>query len=362
MNNIFESSDNSANCQLCPSDEPFFIPFTDEDFFAIRLQVPYALVELEGGSIPIGVNFDVAIYDELGTTSLFDFGDMTSTKFNVGYRNNATDKLAEYQLYLPVPFADQGGAVHIHRYVDVTEGDLVQVVGAGYNEVFYFSQDQIPYPLYKISDTKLGIPVLSGSVGLLIVNVNNASATIKQVYPVEVGVAGETGCFRFRISLSYPSGSGNVYHYFTKPFKRIKCDEVLRVIGTYPGNTIDCNSNMHQSFNVNYTMFAQNMLIGNVFADCEEISSVVKKTYNSNSFNYKSEKQRRFSFKSDPCPKWYADHIENMVLAKLFEINNTAYIMEGVESVFKDSDIDSVSFQNIDVNLQLRKCEKVFSC
>jgi len=175
MNNIFESSDNSANCQLCPSDEPFFIPFTDEDLFAIRLQIPYALVELEGGGIPINVNFDVAIYDELGTTMLFDFGDMLSTKFNVGYRNNVADKLAEYQLYLPVPFADNNGAVHIHRYVEVVEGDLVQVVGAGYNEVFYFSQDQIPFPLYKVSPTKLGIPVLLGAVGSLIVNVNNAS-------------------------------------------------------------------------------------------------------------------------------------------------------------------------------------------
>jgi len=362
MNNIFESSDNSANCQLCPGDEPFFIPFTDEDLFAIRLQIPYALVELEGGGIPINANFDVAIYDELGTTMLFDFGDMLSTKFNVGYRNNVADKLAEYQLYLPVPFADNNGAVHVHRYVEVVEGDLVQIVGAGYNEVFYFSQDQIPYPLYKVSPTKLGIPVLLGAVGSLIVNVNNASATINQVFPVEVGVGSEAGCFRFRISLSYTSGSGNVYHYFTKPFKRIKCDEVVRVTGTYSSNTIDCNSNMHQSFTFNYTMFAQNMLIGNVFADCEEISSVVKKTYNSNSFNYKSEKQRRFAFKSDPCPKWYADHIENMVLAKLFEVNNVSYLMEGNEQIFKDSDIESVSFQNIDVNLQLRKCEKVFSC
>lgn len=363
MNNIFEHSDNSANCQLCPEDEPFFIPFLNDDFFAIRLQVPYALVELEGGGIPINANFDMSIVDELGTTMIFDFGDMTSNKFNVLYRNDPSLKLAEYQLYLPIPFADDNGAVHIHRYVDVVEGDLVQVSGAGYTEVFYFTQDQIPYPLYKVSPTKLGIPVISGLVGSLVVNVNNTSATIKQVYPTEVGVAGETGCFRIKISLAYPGGSGNVYDYFTKPFKRVKCnDDILRLIGTYPSNTIDCNSNMHQSFNFNYSMFAQNMLVANIDANCEEVASMVKKTYNAKYHNFKSERQRRFNFKSDPCPKWYADHIENIVLAKNFEINNTAYIMEGNDQIFKDSDIDSVSFLNIDVNLQLSKCEKVFSC
>ncbi len=361
MNNIFESSDNSANCQLCPSDEPFFIPFTDEDFFALRLQIPYSLIASEGGGLPINTKFNLSIVDELGTTLLYDFGDMSTQKYNVGYRNNATDKLAEYQIYAPVPFADESGYVHGHRYVDVADGDLVRITGAGYNELFYFNQDEIPYPLYRVSPTKLGIPVVTGLVGSLVVSVNNVGATIKMVYPTGVGVAGEAGCFRFKITIEF-TPSANTFDYFTKPFKRIKCDEVVRVIGTYPGNTIDCNSNMHQSFTFNYTMFAQNMLIGNVFADCEEIASVVKKTYNSNSFNYKSEKQRRFAFKSDPCPKWYADHIENIVLAKLFEINNTAYIMEGAESIFKDSDIDSVSFQNIDVNLQLRKCEKVFSC
>ena len=96
-------------------------------------------------------------------------------------------------------------------------------------------------------------------------------------------------------------------------------------------------------------MFAQNMLVANIDANCEEVASMVKKTYNAKYHNFKSEKQRRFNFKSDPCPKWYADHIENIILAKNFEINNTAYIMEGNDQIFKDSDIDSVSFLNIDV-------------
>lgn len=361
MNNIWELSNTPDNCNLCASDEPFFIPFTDTDFFALRLQVPYPIVDLEGGGLPTGTSFTFSIVDETATNTLLALGNATSNKFNLGTRVDSTLKLAEYQIFCPVPFSNANGVGYRQRYVDVAEGDLIQISGGQYNEVFYIGTSTVPAPLYMISPTKLGIPIDVPSIGSLVVNVNGSSATIKQVYPTDPVAVTESGCFRFKVSINY-SVSGNTYDYYTKPFKRVKCNEVVRLEGIYPGTTIDCEQHMHTFGSWNYTMFASNMLFATVDADLTEIASMVKKTYGNKCFNFKSEKQRRFSLKSNPMPKWYADEIENISLAKTFLINNVEYYHQEGESIFKDSDIESVSFQNIDVLLTQCKCENVFAC
>jgi len=361
MNNIWELSNTPDNCKLCASDDPFFIPFTDTDFFALRLQIPYAIVDLEGGGLPYGANFVFSIVDETATNTLLALGNGASNKFNLGARVDTTLKLAEYQIYAPIPFADANGVGHRHKYITVAAGDLVQISGGGYSELFYVSQDSIPYPLYMISATRLGIPVDAATVGTLVVSVNGAPVTPDEVYPTTVGVASEISCFRFNVTITY-GGSGNVYEYYTKPFKRVKCNEVVRLEGIYPTATIDCEQHMHTFTVWNYDMFASNMLFATVDADLTEIASMVKKTYGNKCFNFKSEKQRRFSLKSNPMPKWYADEIENISLAKTFLINNVEYYHQEGESIFKDSDIESVSFQNIDVLLTQCKCENVFAC
>lgn len=362
MNNIWENSSTPWNCRQCVGDQPYFIPFTDYDFFALRLQLPFALVESEGGGIPVHANFDLDIVDEEGSTNIFSFGDADSNKFNLGYRINNTDKLAEYQIYAPIPFADANNVVHLHKYITVAAGDLVQISGGGYSELFYVSQDSIPYPLYMISATRLGIPVDAATVGTLAVSVNGTPATPEKVYPTEVGVASEIACFRFKITITYVI-SGNVYEYYTKPFKRIICNEdTLRLEGQYPAKTIDCEMHMHQNFTWNYNMFSDYKLFARIDADIFEISPTVRKTFNGKCFAYKSEKQRRFALKSNPLPRWQSDDVENIMMSKVVQINNIQYYNDQSETISKDSDVDTVLNPNIDVILTTCKCENVFSC
>ena len=367
INNLWEESSAQANCNLCPADEPFFMPLERTDLVALRLQLPYQYVTANGGGLPIGANVRLRIVDEIGTTTLCDLSTANLGRFLFGYVNDNTNKVAQYQIYSPIPMVVAGGNVltdpYTHYYVDVTAGNWVSITGTttGADADFIYGSDPLPAMLVEIKPGRIVIPVRLVTVGFT-VNVNGTPVVPTLLYTTATGCNNEAfQCFRFRLTLTF-TVSGVTRDFYTKPFRIFRCADSVRVSAQYPSATTDPNGYLHQATWNIASIADPNRLLLRIPADIDREASRVVKSFNSKCFAYRTEVQKRYRLKSDPVPWWFAHEVENIAAGTGFAVDNVEYLNDTQDSVFQNSDIESSSYQNIDLPLQQCKSEKVFVC
>lgn len=363
-NNLWEQSTTQANCDLCISDEPFFMPIRATDMISLRLQIPYQLVTLNGGSLPIGANVSMALVNEAGTTVICDYSNATSGRFILGQVNNPTNKIAQYQIYAPLRIVDLNGNWWSHYYFTATKGDHINITGGinGDNDCdFIYGYDDLPINFYEVAPGFIVVPARPPIVNVSnILKVNNTVVNMTHLYGALTACSlFNNQCFRVRITVNFAT-SGQVKEYYTKPFKRELCEDSVRINGKYPLDLVDCVGYLHQG-SISGGIINPNNLFLRIPADIEPTPSRVTKAYNDRCYNYKTTVQKAFRLKSDPVPMWFASEIENIVASQGFSVGNVPYISES-EIIFEESEVESSKYQNINIPLLSCKCEKVFVC
>lgn len=367
INNLWEETSSQANCNLCPSDQPFFMPLERTDLVALRLQLPYQYVTGNGGGLPVGASVHLSIVDEIGTTTLCNLSTANNGRFILGQVNDSTNDVAQYQIYTPIPMVYAGGNPtfnsYTHYYIDVNDGDWVNITGAvAMPDVdFIYGSDPLPAQMVEVKPGRLVFPT-ELTVPSLVVLVNNVAAAPTLLYTFATGCDHENlDCFRFRLTITFSTAAVTRYFY-TKPFRIFRCAESVRISSQYPASTFDPNGYLHgASFNI-ADIVDPNLLMLRIPADIDREASRVVKSFNAKCFAYRTEVQKRYRLKSDPVPWWFAHEAENIAAGTEFAVDNVQYLNDGGDAMFQNSDIDSSSFQNIDLPLQGCKSEKVFVC
>lgn len=363
-NNLWESSSSQFNCNLCASDEPFFMPLNRIDLVGLRLQIPYQYVTQNGGSLPIGANVELSIVDEVGTTTLCSLSTANNGRFILGKVNDATNKVAQYQIYTPIPLRDGSNIVWTHYYFTATKGDHINITGDALAENecdFIYGYDSLPENFYEVAPGYIVVPgrtLTANTTNVLTKNGTTTSLTL--LYTTATACTHEQyQCFRFKLSVTY-STWGETKDFYTKPFRIERCTESLKIQGKYTSGMTDCVGYKHSaSFNVG--IIGENNLILRLPADIETAPNFVRNSYNDRCYKYKTEVQRAYRLKSDPMPSWLASEVENIIASQEFKVNNFQYISES-ELIFEESDVESSKYQNINLSLLSCKCEKVFVC
>lgn len=363
-NNLWEQSTTQANCNLCQSDEPFFIPIVGTDMISLRLQVPYQYITLNGGSLPIGTNITMSIVDEIGTTTLCDYSNASSGRFLMSQVNDGTNKVAQYQFYAPLRLRDASNNWWSQYYFTATKGDHINITGGldGDNDCdFIYGYDDLPANFYEVQAGYIVIPARTLTANTTnILKVNNVVTTMNHIYGASTACTHEDySCFRIKISINFPTW-GQIKDFYTKPYKREFCTDSVRISGIYPTDSTDCIGYYHQGSIVGGAIAPNNLFL-RIPADIEGAPSKVTKSYNDKCYNFKTSMQRAYRLKSDPVPAWYACEIENIIASKDFRVENISYISEN-EQIFEESDVESSKYQNINISLLSCKCEKVFVC
>lgn len=363
INNLWEESSEQANCNLCASDEPFFMPLKRTDILNLRVQIPYSYVQANGGSLPIGTNVALSIVDEIGTTTLCNYSTANLGKFLLGYANNSTPKKAQYQIWCPIALRDESNLYWSQYYFTANVGQLVKITGGGgLDEVnFIYGYDNLPENVIELKSGVLVvscIPTFANVTNLL--TLDGVSTSLTLLYTTALACSHESyQCFRFKLVASFTT-SGETLTLYTKPFRIERCNDSIRIKSTYPTNTYDINDYYHGgSWNV--SVIDPNNLILRIPADVMKEANQVTKSYNDKCYNYRSELTKRFRMKSDPMPEWYALEAENIILGRGFTADNVGYNLEGSQ-IFQNSEVYSAKYENIDVPLSQCKNEKVFVC
>jgi hypothetical protein len=360
MNNLWENSNIQANCLICNNDSPFIMPLKRTDLVALRFQIPYQNVINNGGGVPIGANVSLSLTDEIGN-NICTIGAANSGKFILGVTNDATNYIAEYQIYAPVPFKDEIGVYYSHYYLDVTKGDIVFIPSLDVN--FIYGVDQLPSSLIEVKPGRIvraGDPITINVTDNA--TINGTPATQVLLYSSTTNCDFENfDCFRYRLRVSFTTlGSAEIY--YTKPFRIERCTESIHLEAQYPSDTIDCNGYKHtSSFNIS-NIVDSNRLFIRIPADMEREPNEIKKSYNSKCYNFKAEKIKRHRMKSDPMPEWMVDEVENILMAQTISVENLPVLIEDASNIFQNSDINGQNYQNIDLPLSQCKCENVFVC
>ena len=364
VNNLWEESSEQANCDLCPSDDPFYMPLERTDMMSLRLQIPYQYVTANGGGVPINASVTLSIVDEEGTTTLCNLGAASAGGFILGAYNDATNKVAEYQVFAPLPLADVGGNSYTQYYFDVNVGDYVVIIGGGdYNTAsFVFGVDPLPANFYLVSPTRVVVAGLPLAINVTnTITINGVLGAFTALYSAYTSCLHENfDCFRYKFVAVFAT-AGITWTMYTKPFKVLRCDDSVRIATTYPSGTTDLNGYVHQS-SFNFSNVEPNLLFLRLPADVEREANRVRKSYNAKCYNFRSEIQKRYRLKSDPVPWWFAAETENIAAGRDFNIDNVPYLMEDSDAIFENSDIESSNYQNINISLQQCKSEKVFVC
>ena len=360
MNNLWENSSEQANCLICNNDQPFIMPLQRTDLVALRFQIPYQNVISNGGGVPLGANVSLLITDEVGNV-ICDLSTANNGKFILGVTNDASNYIAEYQIYAAVPFEDAIGVYYSQYYLDVAVGDVVFIPALDVN--FIYGVDELPSNLLEV---KAGRIVRAGDPITINVTdnatINGAPATQLLLFTTTKNCDFENFiCFRYQLRVNFVTW-GNTISYYTKPFKIENCTESIRISSQYPSSTIDCNGYKHTStFNIS-NIVESNRLLLRLPADIERENNQIRKSYNQRCYNFKAEITKKYRLKSDPMPEWMVDEVENLIMGQNFYVDNIPYLMDSAENIFLNSDINGQNYQNIDLPLSQCKCEKVFVC
>lgn len=363
INNLWEQSNIQANCEICGVDEPFYMPVNRTDMLALRLVIPYHLVTANGGGLPVGSNVRISIVDETDSVTLCDFGNLATGKLMWSRLNDSTTKHAEYQFYMPIGMANELNQVYSQKYVDVNDGQYLEISGSGTDADggFTYGVDQTPAIFQEIKAGRLVFPYITPGIGLS-VTIDGVVATLGNPYSVITSCPHENfDCWRVKVSVAFPS-SGVTKYYYTKPFKVSRsCDDSLMIAGKYSVGVTDCNGYVHNG-TMTPNVADVNRLFLRIPAMLSQTASRVKKTYNDKCFSVRGERQQSYRLNSEPVPSWFASEAENIMLGNEFLINNMELQLPDNDQIFQGVDIPGYTYQFLDVPLTSCKCLMLYGC
>ena len=351
MIQLFETTNIDSNCDIGPNDQPFSIPFAENDHIFLRLQIPYWIIVANGGGLPIGTNVTVAFTDITGGVSVCSYGDLTQGEYLSNFINDATKRKAEYRFMIPIRIF---GSDYKTKSISLSTGDEVVANVDGVQYTWLYGTENTPYPFIDYASGKVCIRV--PNLGVLAINVNGAAVIPSDLFLNDEVACNYETCFRVQISVTF----GMVVRtYSTKMFQRILCDdESVFVESEYHEGAVDC-AGQYQYGSTSSLYANRNYLRWR--AGVERAPSQIKKTYNAKCFQYRSEITKQQRIRTEPMPDWYQDACETLALGKNFKVNGNTYLIES-ENIFENNDIIGTTFQNINVLLLQCKCENVFVC
>lgn len=350
----------SADCDRGANDEPFFIPVTRRDIIQLRLIVPYAYVSLNGGGIPTGTGVELEAVNESGVTQLCNYTDASAGKFLYSYRNDSTNRIAEYQFLFNLGMADESGENYSLYSIAVTDGDVVKLDTTNEVYLFTYGVDDLPAGMIEYKAGVLAIVLTGYEYTNLTLEINGVADTVSALATTPA-CANESGaCFRFKVTLGMVT-LGQDLEYYTKPFRVIDCDDqTVLMESTFPAGMIDCTGHIHEGAGDDQY---KNRHYLRVPAEVERLPSRIVKSYNSRMYSYKTERQEQFRLISEPMPQWFADAVETLLTGQEVRIDGAEYYQEGTDRFFEENnDRQGSKYINLNINLQSSKCEKVFVC
>ena len=360
MNQLWELSETiSADCDRGVNDEAFFIPVRRRDLIQLRLVVPYHFVTLNGNGIPTGTGVTLSIYNESGVTLLCDYSNASVGKFLYSYRNDGTNRVAEYQFLFALGLADENSENYSQYAFDVVANDVV-AFDTGTN-IYYFTYgvDDLPPGFIEYKSGSITVGLTGAEFSNYALAINGVIDTVHEIAQTPLCAHEDFACFRFKVTLNF-STFGQTLTYFTKPFKVDRSeDQSIYIQATYPASMIDCGGHIHEG--AGGTQYKNRHYL-RVPAEIEFQSPKMIKSYNGRSHNYKSEIQDTFLLKSDPMPKWCAAAIKTIIASQEVRIDNVEYLQENIDTIFEKNDFQGSNYMNLNLPLQHRKCEKVFIC
>lgn len=360
MNNLWEQSNIQANCELCGVDEPFYMPIGRQDLINLRLQIPYYLVTQNSGGLPIGASVRLGMTDEAGTV-ICDLGLATANNYLFSRYNNTTTKKAEYQFYIPQPFKDENGINYGWKYVDVNEGQHLLITGTGTDAdcEFTYGVDDTPAVFYEIKNGRLAFPFES-TAPLIFAYLDGVPATITNLFNSPTCAFEDFDCFRVTVQVQF-SVSGVIKQYFSKPMRIERCEDTIKIRATYPSLTTDCNGYIHDGTFSN-PIADTNILFIRMVGNLNRSANRVKKTYNNKCFSIKGERTPMYKLNTPPVPTWFAQEVENLLIAKETEYNNVPLLLQDTDQLFQEQGVPGYTYQHLDISLNSCKCEITFSC
>jgi hypothetical protein len=362
MNNLFEQSNIQANCNICGVDEPFYMPVIRTDMMNLRLQVPYHLVTANSGGLPIGASVRMDMVNEVGTTVLCSMGNASGGRYIFGNYNDTANKKAEYQFFFPVPFKDQIGDNYSHYYFDVNVGQHVKITGTGTDAdtEWTYGVDDLPAVFQEIRPGRVIFPYFVGSPAIA-VQLNGTPITFFSPYTASTCPHENFNCWRVKISVTF-SVAGVTKEFFTKPFRVVReCEDTIRIGAIYPAGQTDCNGYVHAGSMVP-NIADRNILYLRMFANLDRSANKVKKIYNNKCFSIKAERTPMYKLNTPPVPTWFADEVENLLIAKETTYNNVPLLLQDTDQLFQQQGIQGYTYQHLDVLLNSCKCEITYSC
>lgn len=354
MIQLFEPTSIDSNCDIGPNDAPFTMPVIAGDHVFLRLQIPYYLINLNGGGLPIGSNINVSFTDITGVTTLLDLGAPVGNKYLYNFVNDAAKRKAEYRFMIPLSFV---GYPYKTLSFNATSGDEIVAILAGVVYTWIYGTDPIPYPFLEYKPGYIAIRKPNADSFLLTIN-GGAIIPVDLFTDDELESLGSY-CFRVKIDVNF-SIIPTAKEYFTKQFQfDYQCEEeTIYMHSDYGTQMIDCAGQYY--YGATTTLGVTNLFL-RIPAGLENTPSKLTKTINAKCFQYKSERAKQVRMRSIPVPEWFGDAIETLVLGKNLTADGIEYQLES-ESIFENNDISGTTFQNINVLLSQCKCENVFVC
>jgi len=362
MTQLWELSNTlSADCDRGSADEPFFLPVTRRDIIQLRLIVPYAYVSLNGGGIPTGTGVELEVVNESGVTQLCNYDNASVGKFLYSYRNDSTNRIAEYQFLFNLGMADESGENYGLYSFPVTSGDVVMLDTTNEVYLFTYGVDDLPVNIIEYKSGELAVVLTGYEFTNCNLEINGTPSSVTALANTPT-CANESGaCFRFKVTLGMVTLATNL-EYYTKPFRVITCDDEQTVMlqSQFPAGLIDCTGHIHEG--AGNDQFKNRHYL-RVPAEIERLPSRIVKSYNSRMYTYKAERQEQFRLLSEPVPQWFADAVETVLTGQEVRIDGNEYYQEGGDRYFEENnDRQGSKYINMNINLQSSKCEKVFVC
>lgn len=363
MVQLWETSETTQfNCGIADNDKPYFVPIKRDDFFHMRLNIPYQYVAQNGGGLPIGASVALKIVDETGASTLCDYLAANGTRFLFAYKLDTVNRIAEYQFMGAIFLKDENAHTHNVYTFDVADGDIVNLDINGTVYYFTFGTDEIPMPLVQYEAGKICFGADSTTLSASL-EINGVAASINALTATAATCSHEDfRCWRFKVSVTFAT-LGVTKDFYSVPFRIDEYDQNDTVLlqAQYPTGTIDCAGQIHTGTCTSGT-FDLNRLFMRIRGEIQTEPSRIKKTYNSRSNAYKSERTKQYKLFSEPIPYHIEDAVETMIAAKTFEVDNTAYYFDNAELISEIPEGFGSDYKNLAVSLSSTKCEKVFVC
>lgn len=348
------------SCQRGVNDDEFYIPIERRDLINLRLDIPYPLITSNSGSLPIGSNVNLSIVDLTGTTTLCNYGSPINPavgNYRFAYLNDGTRKIAQYSFLLGLGLDNSAGKTFYA--LNVVYGDTVVINFAGVGYYWIHGVDQTPLPFIEHAAGRICFCATASEIAASLFIINLTIQTPIAIFGTPLCASENRACFRFKVTVNL-SIFGLTLTFFSKPFRVVDCDLPTTFIqGYYPPSNSDCLGQVH---NFSGNVFDHGKLYMRIYSDLLEIPSTIEKVANQRSVVYRSSVIKNFQFRSLPIPQFYADMFECIALSKEMKIDGKPYQITA-QSLFENNteNIGEV-YQNINVNLQLSKCETVFVC